>query len=332
MLNKTLVKLLIFYASLLMLLAFLFPFVFGTFLTTIAIVIFLEPFSVILSKKFKLNRSISNAFTLILFFSSLALLLVFLIPSLVKETANFYEMVAKFFEKREWEELLPATLAGRLTQLFSLFEPKLLRLLESIISTATKVTPQLFTFLFYVILGSVYLMYNFKGLRKGMPYLFPRSCRKEASLFLRDVYVQLRQYIISISIVALFVAISLGLLLWYLGSRYAILLSFWGFVTNYVPIVGVFLEFIPLFLMTFSLGLKASIILGVGVFVIHVVAFLIFLRLMGGYIKINPVAIIFLIMLFSSALDILGALIAVPCGIVFKIFWVRFLSPVLNLN
>ncbi|MCS7233713.1 MAG: AI-2E family transporter [Synergistetes bacterium] len=330
--NKTLIRLFILYALLVMLLAFVFPFVFGTFLTAIAIVMILEPLSVFLSRKLRLSQAISNGVTLLLFFLSLTLLLIFLIPSLVRETATFYEMAARFFEKKEWEELLPPTLAVRLSQLFSLFEPRLLKLLESIISTVTRVTPQLLTFLFYVILGSVYLMYNFKQLRKGIPYLFPKSCRKEASLFLRDVYIQLRQYIFSISIVALFVGVSLGLLLWYLGSKYIILLSFWGFVTNYIPIVGVFLELIPLFLMTFSLGLKASIILGIGVFIIHISAFLIFLRLMGGYIRINPVAIIFLIMLFSSALDILGALIAVPCGIVFRVFWIRFLSPVLNLK
>ncbi|MBC7332051.1 MAG: AI-2E family transporter [Synergistetes bacterium] len=328
--NKTLIKFFLLYAFLLVLVVLFFPFVFGTFLTTFSIVIFLEPFSVFLCRKLNFNKNLSNGIVLLFFFSSLTLLLIFLIPSLVKEAATFYEMAAKFFEKKEWEKLLPYTISVRLTQLFDIFEPRLLRVLESVISTVTKITPQLFTFLFYVILGSIYLMYHFKSIRKAVPYAFPRSCRREAALFLRDVYVQLRQYIFSISVVALFVAVSLGLLLWYLGSKYVILLSFWAFVTNYIPIVGVFLELIPLFLMTFSLGLKASMILGVGVVIVHALAFLLFLKLMGGYIRINPVAIIFLIMLFSSALGVLGALIAVPFGIVVKIFWMRFLSPALN--
>lgn len=328
--NKTLMMFTLLYASLIIFIALFFPFVFGTFLATLVIVILLEPLSIILSKKLRVSKNISNAVVLLTFFSSLVLLLVFLIPPLIKEMANFYEMTAKFFEKREWETILSPTLSARISQLLSLFEPKLLQLLENIISTITKTAPQLFTFLFYVVLGSVYLLYYFSPIRKRIPYIFPKSCRREATIFLRDVYVQLRRYIFSITIVAILVGISMGFLLWFLGTKYVVLLSFWATFTNFIPIIGVFLEVVPLFLMTFSLGLKSNIILGIGVITIHALAFLIFLKLMEGYIKINPIAIIFLIMLLSSALGMLGALIAVPSGIVLKIFWARFVTPTLN--
>ncbi|MCD6362484.1 MAG: AI-2E family transporter [Synergistetes bacterium] len=328
--NKTLIKFLLFYSALIGGVAFFFPFVFSAILATVVIVVLLEPFSIFLSRTLKLPRRISNAVALIVFFFSFALLLIFLIPSLMKEAANFYEMVAKFFEKREWEKILPPDVGIRITQLVSTFQPKLLKLLADIISAVTKFAPHLFTFMFYVILGSIYLIYHFQFIRRRIPRIFPKSCRREATFFLRDTYIQLRQYIFSIVIVAVTVGISMGILLTYLGSKYTILLSFWAIFTNFIPIVGVFLEMVPLFLMTFSLGLKASIILAIGVIIIHTIAFLLFLKLMEGYIRINPVAIIFLIMFFSSTLGVLGALIAVPTAVVFKIFWIRFLTPALD--
>ncbi len=328
--NKTLVKFLLIYATIIGNIALFFPFVFSALLATIAIVILLEPLSLRLSKKLKISRPISHAIALIVLFLSLTTILVFLIPPLIKETANFYEMVAKFFEGKEWEKVLSPTLATRISQIVSLLEPKLLRFFESMVSAITKTLPQIFTFLFYVILGSVYLTYYFPSLKKNVPYLFPKSCRKEAMFFLRDAYIQLRQYIFSVTIVAILVGILIGLLLWILKTKYVVLLGFWATFTNFIPIIGVFLELIPLFLMTFSLGLKSNIALAIGVTIIHIVAFLIFLKLMEGYIKINPVSIIFIIMLFSSALGILGALIAVPSAIIFKAFWLRFIAPFLN--
>ncbi len=328
--NKTLVKFILIYTALLGALALFLPFVFSTMLATIVIVILLEPFSIFISRTFRISRRFSNAIALTVFFLSFALLLVFLIPSLMKEAANFYEMAAKFFEEREWEKILPHDVGMRITQLVSAFQPKLLKLLAYVISTITKFAPQLFTFMFYVILGSIYLIYYFQFIKRRVPRIFPKSCRREATFFLRDVYIQLRQYIFAIVIVAVMVGISMGILLTYLGSKYTVLLSFWAVFTNFIPIVGVFLEMVPLFLMTFSLGLKASIILAVGVVVIHTAAFLLFLKLMEGYIRINPVAIIFLIMFFSSTLGVLGALIAVPTAVVFKIFWIRFLTPALD--
>jgi len=181
--NKTLVKFLLIYATIIGNIALFFPFVFSALLATIAIVILLEPLSLRLSKKLKISRPISHAIALIVLFLSLTTILVFLIPPLIKETANFYEMVAKFFEGKEWEKVLSPTLATRISQIVSLLEPKLLRFFESMVSAITKTLPQIFTFLFYVILGSVYLTYYFPSLEKKRPLPLSQKLQKRSNVF-----------------------------------------------------------------------------------------------------------------------------------------------------
>jgi predicted PurR-regulated permease PerM len=95
-----------------------------------------------------------------------------------------------------------------------------------------------------------------------------------------------------------------------------------------IPIVGVVFEIIPLILLAVSarsllvfIGLLAALL------VIHTAAFIVFLKLMRGYTRTNPVIMIFSIIFFGQVLGIVGAFLAVPLTIILKQFWEHFISP-----
>ena len=112
--------------------------------------------------------------------------------------------------------------------------------------------------------------------------------------------------------------------------KYKTLLSFWAGITNFIPIVGVVIEFIPLIIVGASLGILKLIILLMSMALIHGAAFIIFLFLMKGYAKINPVLIILSILIMGHWLSIVGALIAVPTLMAIQIFWKMFVQPELE--
>jgi predicted PurR-regulated permease PerM len=113
----------------------------------------------------------------------------------------------------------------------------------------------------------------------------------------------------------------------FLGIKYTVLMSFWAFVTNFIPIVGVIFEFVPLALVGLSSGVESMVWLLVLMSVIHGSAFIFFLFVMRGYSKINPFFIILAILIFGQIFNVLGILIAVPLCLIIKLFWTNFIKP-----
>ncbi|MGC9383098.1 MAG: AI-2E family transporter [Kosmotogaceae bacterium] len=207
---------------------------------------------------------------------------------------------------------------------FREYIPLIFQKVPSIISSA-------FTVIFFVILGTVYLSYYFPLMKRYSTKLYPNHSRNIAKNFLKDTYRSLQRYVNTILVISLMVGFLVGIVVRLLALEYSILMGFWAAVTNLIPIVGVALEVIPLFLLAASVqNLGILIVLALVLVAVHSVAFVFFLKLMKGYGRINPVAIIFMIIIFGQVLGVVGAFIAVPIAIVFKHFWEHFISPWLD--
>jgi len=126
---------------------------------------------------------------------------------------------------------------------------------------------------------------------------------------------------------AIFVGVCAFFIMSFLGIKYTVLMSFWAFVTNFIPIVGVIFEFVPLALVGLSSGVESMVWLLVLMSVIHGSAFIFFLFVMRGYSKINPFFIILAILIFGQIFNVLGILIAVPLCLIIKLFWTNFIKP-----
>ncbi len=336
--NKMLMYYILLYSIIAILTAFLCPLVFSVIISVIAIVIVLQPLIAFFTKLFgfcdsksskKTSVMIANALAIFIFFASILVLLIFLIPSIVKEAGSFLSFFENFFAKKEWEQLSVfkenPDLSTNINDLLVNIQPKIALYIEGMLTNLSKSTPQVLSFVFYLFLGTLYLVYYFPGFKNKMRYMFPEVIRCEANDFMRELYHQLKRYLFSIFVVAVIVGLMMGTVLSFLGSNYSILLGFWAAFTNLIPIVGVILEFIPLLLLSTSLGINGSIMLLLAILAIHTFAFIMFLNLMRGYMKINPVAIIFLILFFSQVFGFIGSLIAVPVGIFIRIFYERFI-------
>ncbi len=327
--ERTLISFLLIYSFAFLVLAFIYPVVFAVIVCVFAFVIIAEPIIYFIMRLKPISRVIAGVLTLLIFFAGILILLFFLVPSLIQEAGNFYSFLVKFFERREWEQFFPDNpeIAQNITDMVLSIQPKVLQLFQSGLDYATRVTPTALTFLFYVVLGMVYLVFYLPSFKANAGFLFPNHCRDQAVEFLRDVYTLIRRFLFSIVIVGMIVGVIIGVMLAIMGSRYSLLMGFWGFFTNLIPIVGVVFEVIPLFILSFSLGIQTTFVIAVIILFLHTGAFVLFLFLMKGYAKLNPFATILLILLFSQIFGVMGSLIAVPFGLTFKVFWKRFISP-----
>ncbi len=323
---------LLLYASLILLFAYLSPLAFSVALTSFAIILVLEPVAGWLTRKRGIRFTTANAFVLIVFFSCVMLLFLFLVPSTLKEASGFFRFAEDFFEKRQWETFFNWSQETKemLTPTIDKIYPRLIAYLGSFVAGAQKSSMTLLSFIFYVVLVTAYWTFFFPSFKKAILRLFPKTTYLDAAQFFRELYFQLKRYLSALILVATFVGIVVGLFLLFIGSRYALILGFWAFFTNFIPIVGVALELIPLLILCFSLGVGKSIALLAAIGIIHPCAFILFLNLMKGVVQLNPVVIILLIMVCSQLFGIVGALVAVPIGIIFRVYWKSFITPRLS--
>lgn len=327
--KKVAARFILIYGLAFLILSFVYPNVFAIIVSTVAIVLIVDPIVEVLMKLRGMVRMIAIVMALLIFFLSILSLIILLVPSVINEAGNFYNFMVNFFENKQWEgyfEKYP-DMQKSISDILTKIQPKFLEFVANVISNITRATPQVLSFVFYVILGSIYFAFYFPEFKRKVGIIFPAVAREDAMKFLREAYLQLRQFIISLFLVALIVGISFGIFLLFIGARYSLLLGFWAAVTNLIPIVGVILEVIPLILTGISMGLKAMVIISIAVIVIHTTAFIIFLKLMKGYMKINPVIVIFMILLSTQIFGMIGAFIAVPLTIILRLYWQYFIFP-----
>lgn len=199
---------------------------------------------------------------------------------------------------------------------------------NSMLEKIPNIASETFTIVFFVVIGSVYTSFYFAFFKRLAPKLYPRQYRRIAANFLRELYGNMERYIISILFIAFMVGITVGFLIKFLGLGYSLLIGFWAAITNLVPVVGVIFEIVPIILLIAAQpSLSGLIILIIALVAIHSAAFIIFLKLMGDYNRVNPVMVILLVLFMGQLLGILGAFLAAPVAILLKQLWKHFFEP-----
>ncbi len=310
------------------------PKVFDVIVVSVFISLMLEPLSNWFYSKTK-RRIFSITVSLLIFYGFVALIVGFLVPVIYEEGRYFIDFVQKFFSNQEWKTLpyfknspdlkqfLESTMNSVTPSMKSWFSKEIAHFAFSLPSTLTV--------MFFSIVGSIYVAYGLKSFKKvAATAFFPMSSFKKVDLFLRVSYKHMQSYIVGVTIAALFTAIAMGTFLAFAGIKYSLLLGTWAFITNYIPIVGVFLEIIPIALSTLMKSTTVFIWYWIILIIVHSAAFIIFVKAVQNQSKLNPFWMIVGILLFTQIIGPMGAFVAVPLMILLKDYWDIFIVPYLK--
>jgi len=304
--------------------------VFGIVVAATAIVLLVDPMGRFFQKVVK-NRRASIVLALVVFYSFLVLVTVTLTPSILKESNALITVMRDFFEKQPWEELKLfreyPNLKDIVNNLAQAIEPKLVDLATGFLAQLPGQIPGVISFIFFVVLCSVYGAFYIEQVRQSLKIFFPRRTREDVGRFVELTYISLQRYIVAVTVTAIFTAVSMGTFLKIAGIDYYLTLGAWAFLTNYIPIVGVFLEMIPMLVVVIPAGAVPLIWFLVITLVVHGTAFVIFLKVMYGYSRLNPIIMILAIILVTELFGVAGAFIAVPIAIVARDYWMEFVKP-----
>ncbi|HOO74658.1 MAG TPA: AI-2E family transporter [Tepiditoga sp.] len=307
--------------------------VFSIMVFSLGILFVVELFSILLTKFFKIPKKISIMISIIILFASVVFLMFFLIPTIIGEVSNFMNFLNNFFKNKDWEVLFNNNfpeIEENMSNFIESLEPKIMEFLNGMLVQIPGYGQKIGSFLFYVALITIYGSFYMDNFKRGVEKLFPKSVRAVSVKFVADLYKDLKHFVVTTLFAALFVGIAAFFAMNFLGIRYTILLAFWAALTNFIPVVGVIFEFIPLILVGISAGITKMLILLIIMSIIHFSAFIFFLFVLKGKSSINPVAIIISILVFGYIFGTIGPLIAVPIGITIKVFWTYYITPMLE--
>ena len=323
-----------FFTTLYILVSFLvfkvFPEVFVVITMMIFFTLLLDPV-VQLLEKMKFGRRVSRVVALLLFFFVVIYSLYVIIPPVFNEFGNFIEFMTSVFENRIWRDYVKSPeLVPVFDKIMTFFEPKLNDLLNYVFSLVTTNFLSVTTVVVFTLFGLGYSIFYTREIADFFVAIYPKSAREEAKSFLISVYNSMGRYIRVIFINAIIIGLSYWIVFKMFDLKYSAIISLWAFVTNFIPIVGVVLEYVPVLLFSLTLGVKGVLLIALFAILIHAVAFIVFIQLMKGLEKLNPVYIILSILFFGKLFGMFGSFVGVPLALFFKVFWRKFLKPLLE--
>jgi len=304
--------------------------IFTVIVATVFNVILLKPIVFFFKKNFKLSSRVSKILALSIFFFGFIIILVFLIPAVAKELGNFIKLITDVFNEKLWRDYLKESpnLQELVDKFMDFVQPKLLEFADYLFNMFISRFPEVVMVIFFAVLGTIYVTFYIDTVGNAFEKMFPKKCRSEIRVFIKDLYDNMERFVLAVFITALITGLSFWTVFKIFGLDYSAVVGAWAFITNFIPIVGVFLEYIPVFLFSLSLGIKGIVWIALFTVIIHSIAFILFIHLMKGYAKLNPIYIIFSILLFGKVFGFLGIFIAVPLAIYIQIMWKRFVGPI----
>lgn len=301
------------------------------FVLALLLVYLLTPLVDYLTDK-KLPRVAATFCAYIVLFSIFTLIMLVVIPRLVDA---FQEISSQLPQYIEATKEYAASLQEKYRGLRLLLEREELTdwilqgigvLTGKVAQSIVRLPAGIFLFILSLIV-SFYLLKDAKKIRSALIDYIPKEYQKKVSEFLTDVDKILGGYIRGQLIIAAVVGTSIGIGLFLLRIKYALVLGTVAGVFNVVPYFGAVISIIPALLLglikdPFSAWTFLWVIL-LFIGVNQVEMYFLAPRILSRKVRLHPVAIIFAIVVGGAALGMLGILLAIPALAILKALFIR---------
>lgn len=290
--------------------------------------------------KFLLNKRVPKVLAIIVVFgiiiALLILTIVFLIPSVISQLNILYKEIPNFIEnyqnlilsiKPQLSKFIdPDNVEILLKENLSELQKSILGFSQSIIIYLSNIVSSITFGIVIIPLILFYLMRDIVIFKENLYIFISRENKKEFKEALEEIDRIISGFIRGRIIVCFIVGTLIGIGLYFLNLKFALIIGIVSGVFNFVPylgpIVGVILALI------FALGNSwwtLLMILILFVLVNQLEAIYLNPNILGKGLGLHPLTVILSILICGQLLGILGVLVAVPLAAIFKVLAVRYL-------
>jgi predicted PurR-regulated permease PerM len=290
--------------------------------------------------KFLLNKRAPKVLAIIIVFGIIITLLIltifFLIPSVINQLNILYKEIPNFIEnyqnlilsiKPQLSKFIdPDNVEILLKENLSELQRGVLGFSQSIIIYLSNIVSSITFGIVIIPLILFYLMRDIVIFKENLYIFVSRENKKEFKEALEEIDHIISGFIRGRIIVCFIVGTLIGIGLYFLNLKFALIIGIVSGVFNFVPylgpIVGVILALI------FALGSSwwtLLMILILFVLVNQLEAIYLNPNILGKGLGLHPLTVILSILICGQLLGILGVLVAVPLAAIFKVLAVRYL-------
>jgi predicted PurR-regulated permease PerM len=257
--------------------------------------------------------------------------------SFVQQLAAFIVIVTQLFSPTGELHIRPLLdflqQLGISKELFTGFGSLLIAQLRGLLSGALPFVGGIFTWIIFVITIatlSVYFILDGSRIVRWLRVRTPLKYRDTIGFLVSTVDRAVGGYFRGLLIVALVAGFGAGVILWFAGSPFFVLLGVLSFALFFIPMIGGFVSGLLCILITLPQGWETALIVGICIITLQVVILGSILepRIFNATVGVHPIIIIFAIFAGIERFGILGALLAVPvAGVTQEIviaYWKRY--------
>ena len=280
----------------------------------------------------RIPRIVSSLFFVLFILGFVGLFLFFLIPLLFSQ---LHDLLTFLYNQIPYITDFLAKIKDKLANIGIVVEdkdivnrivPELIKFIKGLITNIFNITKSLATviqIILYIVIVPILALYTMLEWRKIMNFL-KKNVKKDSfwDKFLNKAIPLLSRYIRSQILLMIMVGTIIGLPLYLLGVKYAILIGFFAGIMNIIPNIGYILSLIPAIIIALlSPHPFITIIKVLAVYLVEQLLenYLLVPKILGDAVKLHPLIIITVLAFATYFSGIVGLIIAVPITALVKI-------------
>jgi predicted PurR-regulated permease PerM len=290
--------------------------------------------------KFLLDKKVPKVLAIIIVFGIIIALLIltifFLIPSLINQLNILYKEIPNFIEN--YQNLIlsiepqlskfinPADVAILLTENLSELQRSVLGFSQSIIIYLSNIVSSITFGIVIVPLILFYIMRDMLVFKENLYIFVSKDNKKEFKEVLEKIDNIVSGFIRGRIIVCFIVGTLIGIGLYFLNLKFALIIGIVSGVFNFIPYLGPMVGVV--LTLIFALGSPWWILLMIVVLFVLVnqlEAVYLNPNILGKGLGLHPLTVILSMLICGQVLGILGVLVAVPLTAILKVLAIRYL-------
>ncbi|AJS57556.1 permease [Paenibacillus sp. IHBB 10380] len=301
------------------------------FLVAMIISYVLNPVVCMLQNR-KVPRSMAVLLIYAVFITSLAVIVINMIPMFIKQLEELNEhlpemtMHAQSFVTNLDNNLLPSGVRTGITNWFFQLEDRLALGISNFMNHIGS-TINMVLNIFIVPFLIFYILKDFDLLERTVVAYLPRSRRKSIVVLLKEIDNALGNYVRGQFLVCFIIGVFAYIGYMIIGMPYALLLASVVAIFNVVPYLGPFLGAAPAVVMASTVSIKMLLLVVVVNTICQILeSNVISPQVVGRKLHLHPVLIIFSLLVGGELAGIVGLILAVPFLAVIKVIIAHFFA------
>ncbi len=291
--------------------------------------IVLLPVANALERRLRLPRSMAALASLLLFITSIALIVYFVgsqLTNLASDWPKFQEQLrASIDSLQNWIALKYNINANKQLTYWHNATTNMINSGTAFLGTTVLSVSSILLFLIFTLIDIFFLLLYRRLILKFLVSVFKEEHSKVVNSIVEQVQLIIRKYVLGLLLEMTIVSTVCCIAFWALGIKYAVLLGLLTGLLNLIPYIGIFTALVLSLLITFATSVATKILLVLIVIVsMHLIDSNILLPLIvGSKVKINAMITVSGVVIGEMIWGIPGMFLSIPVIAVLKIIFDR---------